>query len=252
MAPGLQPPAHDWYLPVAEHLKEAYLQYSFTFGAAQEAGFLAEELGATAGMRLLDVGCGPGRHAIELARRGLDVVGIDLSPDYLDVARRRSREAGVALSLFEMDAAAMPFEEEFDLAISICEGAFGLGVSDLTVLRGMRRALRPGGRLAVGAPNVFHILERLRTGESGPSDPLDRAFDPSTMTYRETVEIIGADGTARTFELWNSCYTPRELEWIANGAGLDPEAVYGIAPGEYARTVPSFDRPELLLIAKRP
>jgi SAM-dependent methyltransferase len=252
MASGLQPPSDGWYLPVAEHLKEAYLQYAFTFGAVQEVEFLVEELGASTGMRLLDVGCGPGRHAIELARRGFEVVGIDLSPDFLTVARRRSREAGVSLSLFEMDAAAMPFEEEFDLAISICEGAFGMGTSDLTVLRAMRRALRPGGRLAVGAPNVFHILERLRTGKGGPSRSSERAFDPVTMIYQESVEVIGADGSTKTFEMWSSCYTPRELEWIANGAGLDPEAVYGIAPGDYTRAAPSFDHPELLLIAKRP
>ncbi len=249
MAPDLRPPAADWYLPIAEHLKEAYLQYSFTFGAAQEVSFLLEELSASPGMRLLDVGCGPGRHAIELARRGLEVVGIDLSPDFLAVARQRSREAGVGLSLFEMDAGAMPFEEEFDLALSLCEGAFGLGISDLTMLRAMRRALRPGGRLAVGAPNVFHWLKRLGLDE--PSDSPARGFDPVAMIFKETMEVIGADGTTKTFEMWSSCYTPRELEWIANGAGLDPEAVYGIAPGEYRRAVPSFDHPELLLIATR-
>ena len=56
------PPApDDWWVPLARHLGEAYLEYAFTMGSAQEVEFIAETLGATAGERLLDVGCGPGR-----------------------------------------------------------------------------------------------------------------------------------------------------------------------------------------------
>ncbi|HMC08323.1 MAG TPA: hypothetical protein VKL22_03260, partial [Actinomycetota bacterium] len=73
------------------------------------------------------------------------------------------------------------------------------------------------------------------------------------MLYRARVEgVIGAGGATAGFEIWNSCYTPRELEWIANGAGLDPEAVFGVAPGAYGREAPTFDHPELLLIARKP
>ena len=61
-----------------------------------------------------------------------------------------------------------------------------------------------------------------------------------------------AGGETADFDIWNSCYTPRELEWIANGAGLDPEAVFGISPGNYGREAPTFDHPELLLIARKP
>lgn len=233
----------DWYLPLAAHLGEAYLRYGFTFGAKQEASFLFEALGLAPGSRLLDVGCGPGRHSIEFARRGAGVVGIDLSPDFLSVARSKASQAQVSVSFFEMDAHDLVFDDEFDAVISLCEGAFGLGLDDLSILRGMARAAKPGGRLAVGAPNLFYVLRHL----SGSGE-----FDPVRMVFKETAAVKGSDENERDFEMWNSCYTPRELEWMANGAGLDPEGVYGISPGNYARETPAFDHPELLLIARKP
>ncbi|MGH2767985.1 MAG: class I SAM-dependent methyltransferase [Actinomycetota bacterium] len=238
------PPPPDWYRPLAAHLKEAYLRYSFTMGTEAEVDFLWEELELRPGHRLLDVGCGPGRHAVELARRGVQVVGIDISPDFLSVARRRAAEARVAVSFFELDASELPFEEEFDAVISVCEGAFGLGLDDLGILRGMARALRRGRRLAVGAGSVFYMLKhRLGAGE----------LDPVAMLFKEVNEgVFGADGTERTFEMWASVYTPRELSWIANGAGLDPEVVCGVQPGRYGREAPTLEHPELLLIARRP
>jgi SAM-dependent methyltransferase len=237
------PLAPDWYRPVAAHLREAYLRYSFTYGTAQEVEFLYEALQLRPGQRILDIGAGPGRHSVEFAHRGLNVVAIDISPDFAALARNRAREAGVSVSVFEMDAQSLPFEEEFDAAVSLCEGAFGLGLDDLKILRGLSRSLKPGGRAAVGAPNVFHVVTHLR----GDGD-----FDPVRMLFRETVDVIGADGVSRSFELWNSCYTPRELEWIANGAGLEAEAVYGVSPGEYGRNAPTAEHPEVLLLARKP
>lgn len=238
----IHPPRHDWYRPIAAHLRSAYLRYSFTYGTRQEVDFLYAELGLEKGMRLLDVGCGPGRHAVEFAKRGVEVSAVDISPDFVSIARERAREAGVSLSAFEMDARQLPFEDEFDAVMSLCEGAFGLGIDDLSILRGMARGLKPGGNLAVGAMNVFYVLEHGRSAGE---------FDLSSMLYRETVEVVGADSSKQSFEMWNSCFTPRELEWLGNGAGLEAIGVFGVSPGEYARTSPTADHPELLLLAKK-
>ena len=66
-----------WFEPIADHLGAAYLRYAFTKGTAQEVAFLVDELGLEPGSRVLDVGCGPGRHAVTLAARGISVVGIE-------------------------------------------------------------------------------------------------------------------------------------------------------------------------------
>lgn len=253
----------DWYVPLARHLGEAYLRYAFTMGTAQEVEFLAGTLQTAPGQRLLDVGCGPGRHSVAFAQRGLQVLGLDISPEFVAIAHRRAASAGVGASFFEMDAREMPFHDEFDVAICLCQGAFGLGLPDLQILKNIRQALKPGGRLALGAANVFYVLVHTPVlGTLGAADqpsppvgalPASGEFDPVKMLYKARVEgVIGAGEATADFDIWNSCYTPRELEWIANGAGLDPEAVFGVSPGAYGRETPTFDHPELLLIARRP
>jgi SAM-dependent methyltransferase len=238
----MEKPDPGWYRPIAAHLRSAYLRYSFTKGTKQEVDFLFETLEMEPGMRLLDVGMGPGRHSIEFAKRGLQVVGVDLSPEFVEVARNRAADEGIAASFFPMDARHLPFEEEFDLVLSLCEGAFSLGIDDLGILRAMARSTKPGGRLAVSAVNVFYVTTHMDTGE----------FDPASMLYKETSEVVGEDGSTRTFHMWNSCFTPRELEWIANGAGLDASGIYGVSPGGFELKLPSRDDPELLLIASKP
>jgi SAM-dependent methyltransferase len=255
----IPPPPDDWYVGLAAHLGEAYLRYDFTTGTVQEVDFIAETLATQPGERLLDVGCGPGRHAVEFQRRGLNVVGVDISPDFITVAHRLSAEAGVTPSFFQIDARELPFDSEFDVAICLCQGGFGLGLPDLQILRGIRKALKPGGRLALGAANVFYVLAHGGVlGEAPAAPPVGSVpaagdFDPVKVLYKARVDNVeGASGETASFEIWNSCYTPRELEWIANGAGLDPEAVFGVSPGAYGREQPTMDHPELLLIARKP
>ena len=72
-------PERHWFEDIADHVGSAYLRYSFTMGTEQEVDFLVELLGLEPGMRVLDVGCGPGRPALALARRGISVLGVDIS-----------------------------------------------------------------------------------------------------------------------------------------------------------------------------
>ncbi|MEJ7585449.1 MAG: class I SAM-dependent methyltransferase [Acidimicrobiales bacterium] len=142
------PPGH-WFEPVAEHLGAAYLRYSFTKGTEQEVVFLVEQLGLEPGMRVLDVGCGPGRHAHRLGRLGLEVHGVDIAHRFIDLARVG---APPGVTFERIDARHLPFDEEFDAVISLCQGAFGLAGGpggsgldpDRTIVEGMYRALRPG------------------------------------------------------------------------------------------------------------
>ena len=84
----------------------AYLRYSFTKGTVNEVDFIVSQLNLSPGARILDVGCGPGRHSHELARRGFTVHGIDISQTFVDLATENS----VGESSFErMDARALAF-----------------------------------------------------------------------------------------------------------------------------------------------
>lgn len=241
--------AQHWFEPIADHLGSAYLRYSFTKGTRQEVGFLAEHLGLGPGSRLLDVGCGPGRHAHELARRGVEVVGVDISERFVELARR---DAPPGATFVRADARALAYDREFDVAMSLCQGGFGLlggpgGDPDdeAGVLAGMARAVRPGGHVVVSAFSAYFQVRVL--GELPAS-----TFDAATGVHHEHTEVRDEQGRPMETELWTTCYTPRELRLLARSAGLEPAAVWSVDTGDYAARAPDLDHAEFLLVARRP
>lgn len=236
------PSPDHWFEPIADHLGSAYLRYSFTKGTDQEVAFLVDELGLEPGLRLLDVGCGPGRHALAFAALGIEVVGIDISRRFVDLA---TAAGGPGASFHRMDARSMTFDGEFDAAVSLCQGAFGLvgPGPDEEVLAGMARALRPGGRMAVSAFSSYFSVKYQATTEGGAS------FDAARATASETTEVRNEAGEPATVDLHTTCYTPRELRLLAERAGLAVDAVWSVEPGAYARAEPTTETAEFLLIA---
>jgi SAM-dependent methyltransferase len=126
-----------WFEDVADHLGGAYLRYSFTKGTHQEVDFLVGALGLAPGVRVLDIGCGPGRHAHALAARGFEVVGVDLSERFIALARENT-PAGASVTFERADARSLEYGFEFDAVISLCQGAFGLSGGDDTAARPSR------------------------------------------------------------------------------------------------------------------
>jgi len=236
------PDHQHWFEPIAEHLGDAYLRYSFTKGTRQEADHLIARLGLTPGMRILDVGCGPGRHAHELARRGFTVHGIDISATFVELAQR---DAPPGATFERLDARVMRFEREFDVVICLCQGAFGLMTAngdDAVVIAGMARALRPGGRLALSAFNAYFAVKYHEAA----------SFDADTGVSHEVTEVRNPAGEAKTVDLWTGCYTPRELRLLLAAHGVRVDAISSVEPGGYGADAPTVESPELLVIATRP
>jgi SAM-dependent methyltransferase len=237
-----------WFEPLAEHMGPAYLRYSFTKGTEQEVAFLVDALELKPGMRVLDVGCGPGRHAHALAARGLEVVGVDISQRFVDLA---NENAPPGATFRRGDARALPFEREFDAAISLCQGAFGLvgdtGAGgaidgDGAVLAGMARALIPGGRVAFSAFSAYFLVRFLEDHDN---------FNAATGVNHEKTEVKDTEGVAIPADLYTSCFTPRELRLLCADAGLAVEHMWSVTPGAYAPDPPDLDHPELLTVARR-
>jgi SAM-dependent methyltransferase len=241
------PPTTDehWFDAVADYLGPAYLRNAFTKGTEQEVDFLVDALRLEPGMRVLDVGCGPGRHSLSLARRGYDVVGVDHSAEFVRLAREAARAERLAVSFEELDVRALDRPGEFDATICLCQGGFGLlgGRDETAVFGRIARTLRPGGALAVSAFSAAFAVRHLEAGEE---------YDPATGVLHEQATVRNPDGVDAPFDLWTTCFTARELELLAASAGLDDVVVHGVTPGAYRAQAPTLDHHELLLLARRP
>lgn len=220
----------------------AYLRYSFTKGTEREVDFLLDALGLQPGHRVLDVGCGPGRHSHALARRGVQVVGIDISDRFVELARA---DAPPGATFEVMDARQLVFDAAFDAAICLCQGGFGIVEpdADVAVLAGIGRALRPDGRLALSAFSAYFQVRFLEEGDG---------FDAASGVNVEVSTVRSDDASEEaTFALRSTCYTPRELRLLCLGAGLTVDDVFSVGPGDYTFRPPDLDHPELLVLAHR-
>jgi ubiquinone/menaquinone biosynthesis C-methylase UbiE len=228
-----------WFEDIADHAGRAYLRYSFTKGTSQEVGFLVDTLGLRPGMRVLDVGCGPGRHCHELAKRGMSVVGIDRSSRFVALA------AGGAGCFVRGDARTLPLPDaSFDAVISLCQGGFGLlgGDEDALALAEMLRVLRARGRVALSAFSAYFQLRWLEETDS---------FDAASGVNHERSVVKDESGREETFDLWTTCFTPRELRLLTGAAGGVVEQLWSVTPGDYAQRAPDLDHPEWLAVLRR-
>jgi SAM-dependent methyltransferase len=240
-----RPPQGAWFNEVAAYLGPAYLKNAFTMGTDQEVDFLVDALGLAPGMSVLDVGCGPGRHALALARRGITVEGVDLSPDFVRLGTEAATVESLSATFRVLDVRDLDVDGTHDAVICLCQGGFGLlgGEDDEGIIGRLARAAKPGARIAVTAFSAAFALRWLEEGED---------FDPRTGVLHERTAVRNPDGEEREFDLWTTCFTPRELTLVARAAGLDVFAVHGVRPGGYASQAPTLEHPELLLLARRP
>ena len=125
----------------------------------EEADFFERLLDVRPGARLLDVPCGDGRLALELARRGYRVTGVDISRDFLAAARESAASRGLAVEWRQSDMRDLPWREEFDGAF--CGGSsFGyLGdAGDRSFLEVVARALKPGAGFVIDAVKAAEAI----------------------------------------------------------------------------------------------
>ena len=167
----------QWYEILFQNYSRTYDKEPFTQGTIQEIDFIEQEIGFNKGKRILDIGCGTGRHALELAKRGYTVTGIDLSKSQLKRAREKARAAEVNVIFEHGDARSLRFKNKFDAALILCEGGFALMETDemnFSILQGTARALKSGGIVILTTLNALfplaHFIEEfLKSKEVIPS-----------------------------------------------------------------------------------
>ncbi len=220
----------------------------FTKATEAEIAFLLENLDLAPGAAILDVGCGTGRHAVELGKRGFRVTGLDLSEGMLAQAREKAERAGVVVEWIHGDATSFSLGARFDAAICLCEGSIGLlnpgddaVEQPLAILRNIAAALKPGGRLVV---TVLNALRPARLHQ-----PADGLFDPLTMSELSEITANEPDPAK---QLRERSFVPTELRLIFRVAGLEIKWMGGGTAGNWRKGALEFDEYEIMVIARRP
>jgi SAM-dependent methyltransferase len=249
-----------WYQELFENYARKYDEEDFTQGTIGEADFIEQEIGSDKSAKILDIGCGTGRHSIELAKRGYQVTGVDLSEDQLNRAREKAAAAGVKISFLQKDATQLDFNEQFELAIMICEGAFPLMETDeknFMILQGAFRALKPGGKLIFTTLSalfpLFHSVKDFINDNATGMVTGDNSFDPMTFRDISWIEFTDDDGNKKKLHCNERYYTPPELSWLLKSIGFVNTGIYGCRLGAFSRNDSlSTDDYEMLVITQKP
>jgi len=208
----------------------------------EEVNFIVDALCLRGDERVLDLACGFGRHALELARRGYSVVGVDITPAYIADARSTAEQENLAVEFLQADVRTVSFEDEFDVVLNMADGAIGYFETDeenLKLFDVIGRALRLGGKHLMGVCSAAHARKHFpkRHWEAGKRSlslaDLQWNADTSRMIYRSHVFKFGetlapiADEFPPTDAVGTRLYTLEELEDILGERGLEILAAYG-------------------------
>ncbi len=194
------------------------------------------ELKLKPGDRVLDCPCGHGRHAVELARRGCRVTGIDISEYCLQLAGDAGREAGVSLDLRQADMQELTNLAEYDAAYTL-GNAFGYfnHAGSLQFARGIAAALRPGGRwlldTGVAAESILPTLKpELDYTCGGITVKIANRYLAEESCF-ETTFVFTKDGQTETRQNWSFVFTVAEIRRMLATAGFRVLELYGSPTG---------------------
>jgi len=252
---------NQWYEELFHDYANKYDQESFTQGTLGECDFIERELAFDKDLRILDIGCGTGRHAIELTRRGYRVVGIDLSEAQLTRAREKAAQASLSIEFRRLDARELPFNDEFDVALMLCEGGFPLMETDeknYQILQSAARALKRsrGAFIFTTLNGLFPLFHSVRDFLASQAQGDNATYDKNTfdlMTFRDhnVTTIIDDRGRKKELVCNERYYVPSEITWLLKSLGFAKIDIFGAKLGAFSRTdALTTEDYEMLVIAE--
>lgn len=249
----------QWYEELFQNFAEKYEKEVFTQGTTGEVDFIEKEIGFDRRKEVLDIGCGTGRHSIELAKRGYTVTGLDLSESQLKRAREKANESGLNIDFIMDDARYFRLDKKFDLIIMICEGGFALMETDemnFEILKNAHKSLKGRGKFIFTTLNglfpLFHSVKDFLNAKNKEDVTEGNTFD--LMTFRDFSVLKTTDDSGKEVVL--NCneryYVPSEIMWLLKSLGFKKTEIFGCKLGAFSRedklTTEDY---EMLVIAEK-
>ncbi len=251
----------QWYESLFENYALKYDNENFTQGTVGECDFIEKEINFDKSLKILDVGCGTGRHAIELSKRGYTITGIDLSEAQLTRAKQKAESFNLKIDFQQQDARYLPFNNEFDVAIMLCEGGFSLMETDemnYEILNCVTKSLKENGKFIFTTLNglfpLYHSVEKFCAAniKEGNASYRSNRFDLMKFRHYDVIEIEDDSGNKKTLECNERYYVPSEINWLLKSLGYKEISIFGAKLGAFSRndelTTEDF---EMLVIAEK-
>jgi SAM-dependent methyltransferase len=224
--------AQDWYVEAFADTADM----AWTDRTESEVDRVMKMLRPRGDERVLDLACGSGRHSLELRRRGFEVVGADISPELLEIARKEAADQGLEAGFVEADLRELDFDAEFDIVLSLNDGAIGYFETEAENLRSfdvVSRALKPDGRHLAQLPNVLYAQEHLpqKSWISGESmiELVEHRWNKSNR-YMEGAMIPLRFGEVldelKPIQFRQRLYTVDELRQIFDSVGMSLDRIF--------------------------
>ncbi len=214
------------------------LRERFMFGPAAwdraptEVDQILALLGIQPGAKILDLCCGPGRHSLELARRGFTVTGVDRTQAYLAQAEEVARDEELTIEFVLDDMREFRRDDSFDAAINMFTsfGYFEDIADDRLVLENLHSSLRPGGRVLMEMMGkevlARRFLPRSWTEAEGALMLAERSVDPD-WTWIRNREIYIVNGQRHEVDMDHRIYSGGELRFLLESSGFEDVKLYG-------------------------
>ncbi|WP_158861307.1 class I SAM-dependent methyltransferase [Lunatibacter salilacus] len=234
----------QWYETLFENYGQKYDNESFTQGTIGECDFIERELDFNKELKIIDIGCGTGRHSIELSKRGYSMTGIDLSESLLKKAKEKAKQNGVKVDFMRCDARNLPFEKEFDVAIMLCEGGFPLMETDemnYEILKNVSRSLKGKSKFIFTTLNglfpLFHSMKDFHDegAVDGNATYDSKNFDLMTFRDYNITKVVDDSGVEKELACNERYYVPCEITWLLKTLGFTKIEIFGAKLGAFSR-----------------
>jgi SAM-dependent methyltransferase len=220
----------------------------------REVGFIEESLAVVKGGRVLDLACGVGRHALEMTRRGYELVGLDLGLAMLALAAEEAEAQSAQITFVQADMRELAYEEHFD-GIYCWNTSFGYfdDESNLAVLDRVRRSLKRGGQFLLDVTNRDYLARHapaLSWFEGDGCVCMDEMqFDWVASRMRVKRTVLLDDGRSRELEYNIRLYSLHELGKLLHDIGFRVAEVSGTPhlPGVHL----GGDSPRTIILAEK-
>ncbi|WP_371370976.1 cyclopropane-fatty-acyl-phospholipid synthase family protein [Sporomusa aerivorans] len=221
-------------------------------GTNQEVRFITDVLNLKPGQSILDLYCGYGRHAIELAKQGLKVTGVDATQDFLDIAVQKAQEANVTITFEQKDMRELDYDRQFSAIINMF-AAFGYFTDEENagIVKLVAKALQPKGLFLIDLLNrdwmVRNNLNRYWRHPSGEyvlSYKIQLENGIATMKRQLINQITGSKVQ---YEFVLRAYSLPEMKDIFTSSGLSIVETFGGFDGRPY----SSDTPRMIILAKK-